>query len=67
MRMVMFIAAAALCLFLLRAGWRLLVEIPNPRQAWVPDVVDDLLSRSLSALLMTGCAMLLYSMIEPLT
>lgn len=63
----MFIAAAALCLFLVRVAWRLLVEIPNPRQVWVPDVIDDLLSRSLSALLMTGSALLLYSMIEPLT
>jgi len=66
MQMVLFIAAATLGLVLLRAAWRLLVEIPDARQVWVPDLVDDLLSRSISALLMTGCALLMYSMIEPL-
>ena len=54
MRMIMFVAAATVCVYLLRGAWRMLVEIPDAKQVWVPDVVDDFLSRSISALLIVG-------------
>lgn len=66
MQLIMGIAAAALCTYMLRSGWRLLVEIPHARQVWVPDLVDGLLTRVLSALLMIESAVLLITLIQPL-
>ena len=59
MRMILFIAAAAVCLFLLRSVWRMMVEVPDADQVWAPDLIDGFLSRSISALLMVGSGLFL--------
>ena len=61
---IMVIAAATLCLLLLRSAWRMLVEVPDVDQVWAPDVVDDFLSRSISALLMLGSGLFLVLMAQ---
>ena len=64
MGMIVFIAAAALCVYLLRSAWRLLVEVPDVDQVWASDVVDDFLSRSISALLVVSCGLFLVAMVQ---
>jgi hypothetical protein len=59
MQMIMFLGVATLCLYLLRSAWRMLVEIPDARQAWVPDAVDDFLTRWMSATLVLDCLLFL--------
>ena len=61
---IMVIAAATLCLLLLRSAWRMLVEVPDVDQVWAPDVVEDLLSRSISALLMLASGLFLVLMAQ---
>jgi hypothetical protein len=61
---ILFIAAATLCLYLLRGAWRLLVEVPDVDQVWVPDLVDDFLTRSLSAALLAGSGLFLVLMAQ---
>ncbi len=61
---IVFIAAATLCVYLLRSAWRMLVEVPDVDQVWAPDLVDDFLSRSISALLIANCGLLLVTMIR---
>ena len=56
---IIVIAAATLCVYLLRSVWRMLVEVPDADQMWTPDVMDDLLNRSISALLLVNCGLLL--------
>lgn len=63
-RAIMFIAAATVCLVLLRSGWRMLVEVPDIDQVWAPDLVEDFLSRSISALLMLGSGLFLVVMAQ---
>ena len=63
---IVFIAAATLCAYLLRSGWRLLVEVPDADQVWTPDLVDDFLSRSISALLLLDSGLLLLMMARAL-
>ncbi len=55
-----------MCVFLLRCGWRMLVEIPDRRQVWAPDVVDDLLSQMISAALMLGSGLFLLALVRAL-
>ena len=62
MGMIVFIAAATLCVYLLRSAWRLLVEVPDADQVWAPDLVEDFLSRSISALLIANCGLFLVLM-----
>ena len=64
MATILFIAAATLCLYLLRGAWRMLVEVPDADQVWAPDLVDDFLTRSLSAALMLGSALFLVLMAQ---
>lgn len=61
---IIVIAAATLCVYLLRSVWRMLVEVPDADQVWTPDVVDDLLSRSISALLLVNSGLLLVVMAQ---
>ena len=61
---IMVIAAATLCLLLLRSAWRMLVEVPDVDQLWAPDAVDDFLSRSISALLMLASGLFLVLMAQ---
>ena len=61
---IIVIAAATLCVYLLRSVWRMLVEVPDADQMWTSDVVDDLLSRSISALLLLNCGLLLVVMAQ---
>ena len=56
---IVFMAVATLCVYLLRSVWRMLVEVPDADQVWAPDLVDDFLSRSISALLIANCGMFL--------
>jgi hypothetical protein len=63
---IVFIAAATLCVYLLRSAWRMLVEVPDVDQVWAPDLVDDFLSRSISALLIADCGLLLVTMVQAL-
>jgi hypothetical protein len=64
MGMIVFIAAATLCVYLLRSAWRMLVEVPDIDQVWARDLVDDFLSRSISALLIADCGLFLVTMIR---
>jgi hypothetical protein len=64
MGMMVFIAAATLCVWLLRCAWRMLVEVPDADQVWTHDVVDEFLSRSVSALLIANCALFLVMMVR---
>ena len=64
MEAIVFIAAATLCVYLLRSAWRMLVEVPDVDQVWAPDLVDDFLSRSMSALLIADSGLFLLSMIR---
>jgi hypothetical protein len=66
MGMIVFIAAATLCVYLLRSAWRMLVELPDADQVWAPDLVDDLLSRTISALLIANCGLFLVTMAQAL-
>lgn len=66
MGMMVFIAAATLCVYLLRSAWRMLVEVPEIDQAWAPDLVDDFLSRSISGLLVANCGLFLLTMAQSL-
>ena len=66
MQAIVFIAAATLGVFLLRSIWRMLVEVPDADQVWAPDVVEDFLSRSISALLVVDCGLLLVMMVQAL-
>ena len=34
---IIVIAAATLCVYLLRSVWRMLVEVPDADQMWTPD------------------------------
>ena len=61
---ILFIAAATLCLYLLRGAWRLLVDVPDLDQVWAPDMVDDLLTRLLSAALLVGSGLFLVLMAQ---
>lgn len=61
---ILFIAAATLCLYLLRGAWRMLVDVPDLDQVWAPDMVDDILTRSLSAALMAGSGLFLVLMAQ---
>jgi hypothetical protein len=63
---IVFIAAATLCVYLLRSAWRMLVELPDADQVWAPDLVDDLLSRTISALLIANCGLFLVTMAQAL-
>ncbi len=64
MKLIVSLAAMAMCMLLLRAGWRMLVEIPDARQVWVPDVVDDLLSRLISAALILDSGLFLIVLVQ---
>ena len=66
MQAIVFIAAATLGVSLLRSMWRMLVEVPDHDQVWAPDLVEDFLSRSISALLVVNCALLLVMMVQAL-
>ena len=66
MGMIVFIAAATLCVYLLRSCWRMLVEVPDADQVWAPDVVEDFLTRSISALVIADCGLLLVMMVQAL-
>ena len=66
MQAIVFIAAATLGVWLLRSIWRMLVEVPDHDQVWAPDVVEDFLSRSISALLIANCGLLLVMMVQAL-
>ena len=66
MQSIVFIAAATLGVCLLRSMWRMLVEVPDIDQVWAPDLVEDFLSRSISALLVVDCALLLVMMVQAL-
>ena len=66
MGMIVFIAAATLCVCLLRSCWRMLVEVPDADQVWTPDVVEDFLTRSISALVIADCGLLLVMMVQSL-
>ena len=66
MQAIVFLAAATLGVCLLRAMWRMLVEVPDIDQVWAPDLVEDFLSRSISALLIANCALLLVMMVQAL-
>lgn len=46
---------------MLRGAWRMLVDIPDARQVWVPDMVDDLLSRMMSAALILDSGLFLLA------
>lgn len=58
---IVFIAAATLCVYLLRSAWRMLVAVPDADQVWAPDLVDEFLSRSISALLLVDSGLLLVT------
>lgn len=64
MKLIVWLTAIAMCMLLLRAGWRMLVEIPDARQVWVPDVVDDLLSRLISAALIMESGLFLLVLVQ---
>ena len=64
MKLIVSLAAMAMCISLLRAAWRMLVEIPDARQVWVPDVVDDLLSRLISAALILDSGLFLLVLVQ---
>ncbi len=64
MEAILFIAAAAVCLYLLRGAWRLLVDVPDADQVWAPDLVDELLTRSLSAALLAASGLFLVLMAQ---
>lgn len=66
MQAIVFIAAATLGVSVLRSMWRILVEVPDVDQVWAPDLVEDVLSRSISALLVVNCALLLVMMVQAL-
>ena len=51
---------------MLRSIWRKLVEVPEIDQVWAPDLVEDFLSRSISALLIANCGLLLVMMVQAL-
>ena len=56
---ILFIAVATVGVYLLRSAWRMLVEVDDADQVWAPDLVDDFLSRSVSALLIAACGLFL--------
>jgi hypothetical protein len=64
MKLMLSLTAMALCTYLLRGAWRMLVEVPDARQVWVPDAVDELLSRMLSAILILDSGVFLLSMAQ---
>ena len=64
MQVIVFIAAATLGVCLLRWMWRMLVEVPDHDQVWAPDLVEDFLSRSISALLIVNCGLFLVMMLR---
>ena len=64
MGMIVFIAAATLCVWQLRSAWRMLVEVPDANQVWTHDVVDDFLSRCVSALLIANCGLFLVMVVR---
>jgi len=53
-----------LCLVLLRSAWRMLVEIPDARQVWVPDVVEESLSLWISGSLLLNAGLFLALMVQ---
>lgn len=60
-KLMMSLTVLTMCAYLLRGGWRMLVEIPDRRQVWAPDVVDELLSRMISAALMLESGLFLLA------
>ncbi|MFC5497612.1 hypothetical protein ACFPOE_08715 [Caenimonas terrae] len=64
MQAMVFIAAATLCVYLLRSVWRMLVEVPDADQVWTHDVVDEFLTRSVSALLVANSGLFLVAMVR---
>ena len=66
MQAILFIAAATVCVYFLRSAWRALVEVPDADQVWAPDLVDALLTRLVSALLLADCGLLLVMMARSL-
>lgn len=58
---IVYIAAATLCVYLLRAGWRMLVEVPDADQVWTQDLVEDALSRGISGLLLLDSGLVLVA------
>lgn len=64
MQAMLFMAAATVCLYLLRSAWRVLVEVPDADQVWAPDVVEGLLTRLVSASLLATSGLLLVMMVR---
>ena len=62
MKLIVSLVVMSMGLALLRGGWRMLVEIPDPRQVWVPDVVDELLSKLIAASLILGSGLFLVEL-----
>lgn len=62
MKLIVSLAVMTMCMVLLRGAWRMLVEIPDAKQVWVPDVVDDLLSRLIAASLILASGLFLVEM-----
>lgn len=64
MKVIVLLGVMAMGMVLLRAAWRMLVEIPDARQVWVPDMVDDLLSRLISAALILASGLFLLVLVQ---
>ncbi|MDB5945763.1 MAG: hypothetical protein JWQ33_789 [Ramlibacter sp.] len=63
-KLIVSLTVMTTCMYLLRGMWRVLVDIPDARQVWVPDVVDDLLSRMISAALILGSGLFLVAVAQ---
>ncbi len=63
-KLIVVLAVMTLCLVLLRSAWRLLVEIPDARQVWVPDVVEQSLSLWISGSLLLNAGLFLALMVQ---
>jgi hypothetical protein len=63
-KLIVFLTVSTMCLYLLRSVWRMLVEIPDAKQVWVPDVVEDSLTRWISASLILNSGLFLVLMVQ---
>ena len=63
-KLIVVLAVMTLCLVLLRSTWRMLVEIPDARQVWVPDVVEETLSLGISGSLLLNAGLFMMLMVQ---
>ena len=64
MKLIVSLTVMTMALGLLRGAWRMLVDIPDARQVWAPDMVDDLLSRMMSAALILDSGLFLVAVAQ---